>query len=210
MKHINNNLSIDTSSYTPLQKIGKSCDNLVWKELDSEKYFEKWKTIYFGISDWADFAGKEKAHFTLTNAQGVEINRKPVKGDLVRIKLSLIQNIFRNKEEWVEIVDLEEVKELNFQLVKMTFAPTQKPTKNKKYPQHFLTNVSSNTFIIARKGNVYQASVHGRNELVNTEVLPNPLKFLRNQFIARTGFAGLSSWQWQSWCEGVLKALVEK
>jgi hypothetical protein len=208
---LNRNLSpIDVSPWIPEQSIGRSCDNYAWKELDLNHDFESWKETYLDISIWQEFAGVEKAHFALTDAEGNLIQRNAQKGDLVRIKLSILQNLFRNKREWVEVVSIEEVQEADFQLVKMTLSPTKNPEEHKKYPQHFLTEVSTNTFIIARKGKVFHASVHGRNELVNNEVLPNPLKWFRNQLVSRTGFAGLSSWQWQAWCDGLLKVLIKE
>jgi hypothetical protein len=205
---INRSISpIDVSKWIPKQSIGRSCDNYAWQQLDVKHTFENWKMIYWDVSNWQKFAGVEKAHFTLTDANGNSIQRHPQKGDLVRIKLSMIQNIFRKEREWVKIEILEEINEPNFQLVRMTLVPCKNPIENKNYPQHFLTEVSSNTFIIARSENFFHSSVHGRNELVNNAALPNPLKWFRNQFVARTGFAGLSSWQWQAWCDGILKEL---
>jgi hypothetical protein len=201
---------INVIKWVPEQSMGRSCDNYAWKELDNSPAFEKWKEVYFDVSNWQDYAGKEKAHFALTDEHGNLVQREPQKGDLVRIKLSILQNLFRKKREWVKIELLDEINEPDFQLVRMTLVPTKSPLENKNYPQHFLTEISSNTFIIARSGNLFHASVHGRNELVNNAALPNPLKWFRNQFVARTGFAGLSSWQWQGWCDGILKVLIKE
>lgn len=208
---INRSISpIDVSKWVPEQSIGRSCDNYAWKELDLKHDLESWKETYLDVSIWQEFAGVEKAHFALTDAEGNLLERNAQEGDLVRIKLSVLQNLFRNKREWVKIEKWDEINEPDFQLVRMTMVPTKSPHENKNYPQHFLTEISSNTFIIARSGNLFHASVHGRNEVVNNEALPNPLKWFRNQLVARTGFAGLSSWQWQAWCDGLLKVLIKE
>lgn len=199
---------IDVQRWIPPQRKGRTCDNVAYLKGVSPQFFELVKARLLNIDRWAEFTGKEKAEFSLVNALGEKIERVPMVGDLIRVKLPLIQNIFGSRYDWVEIVKLDEIVEYNLKLVRLMLRPTQNPHTQEKVISHFLDDDASNTLILAIQGAKIQMSIHGRNEVINMSPFPNLLKCLRNQFVSRTGFAGLNSHQWQNLVDGLLDIKV--
>lgn len=199
---------VDVSQWIPKQNKGKLCDSLFSVEIDAKSSpndeFETFKKRLFNINSWAEYSGREKAEFSHVDIHGNALDRDPSNGDLIKIKVPGLFNFFESGYDWVQIQNLEiknnsEAKWIVFQLI-----PCTCPNTSNKNIAHFLTNDSSNTFILIEKLGIIQFSVHGRNELPNCE----KTKFwhrCRNKLVANGGFLGLSKMQWQSLVEGLLQ-----
>ena len=86
----------------------------------------------------------------------------------------------------------------------MRVRPASNPKKNESVVAHFLKSEATSSFTIRRYGNVVTASVHGRNEVSNTET-DNLFDKARNTMVALGAFIGLSKVQWRRLVKGLLE-----
>ena len=205
MEQKTGSLIIDVQKWIPHQNEGHQCDNAYYKECTEPIYYESVKEKLFNINNWHQLAGKEKALFFHTDKKGTIVDRCPKVGDHIKIKLPGIQNIFKDIFDWVQIIQIENITAIkDLRLLKMTLRPTKDPQTSELKTAHFLDNDATNTILLAMDKQHIQISIHGRNEKVNTFPFPYILKNIRNQIIAKTGFIGLNSIQWQCFVEGLL------
>ncbi|WP_407405743.1 hypothetical protein [Chryseobacterium sp.] len=199
---------IDVSRWIPKQNKGKLCDSLYCIEINdslkSKVTFEIYKDRLFDINHWANYSGKEKAEFSHVDSQGNTLDRDPSNGDLIKIKVPGLFNFFEKGYDWVQIRNLKINYTTKEKMVVFQLVPYPCPGAKNETVAHFLTDESSNTFVLIEKSGILQFSIHGRNELPNNKK-GQIWKRVRNKIVASGGFFGLSKMQWQSLTEGLLK-----
>jgi hypothetical protein len=140
----------------------------------------------------------------LTDATGNTIKRDAAEGDHIKIHLPGPRSSTGDGADWVRIEKImeERNKLLDEVFSAMTVRPCPNPHLNSKKVAHFYEGRSSNTFMVCRHKTEIVASVHGRNELVNTDT--NWLDYFRNLIVALPAKAGLSNPHWRKLAKGLI------
>jgi hypothetical protein len=156
------------------------------------------------ISRWGNYAREAPETFILTDALGNVVKRPAVEGDHIKIHLPGPRLTSGDGADWVVIEKImeERNKILDEIFIAMTVRPCPNPHLTQKKVAHFYDDHSTNTFLVCRHKIELTASIHGRNELVNTET--NWLDFLRNLMVALPAKAGLSNPHWRRLAKGLI------
>jgi hypothetical protein len=157
------------------------------------------------ISEWAVYAGEAPDGFLLTDGNGQLASRPAQEGDKIKIHLTAPFSWFGAGADWVVIEKIREEKNklLDEIFTAMTVRPCQDPCSEKMEVAHFYDDSSSNTFLVCRHRIELVASIHGRNERVNTGT--DWLASVRNMLIALPSKAGLSNPHWKSLAKGLIE-----
>jgi hypothetical protein len=157
------------------------------------------------VSQWGLFAGEAADAFVLTDSNGNKTNRSAQEGDRIKIHLTAPFSWLGNEADWVVIEKImeERNKRLDEIFTAMTIRPCTDPCSGENEVAHFYGERSSNTLIVCRHRVQILASIHGRNEKVNTDT--GWLDLFRNMVIALPSKAGLSSPHWKTLAKGLIE-----
>jgi hypothetical protein len=97
----------------------------------------------------------------------------------------------------------------NEESVTLRVRPSPDPENQDTNTAHFFKDYATSSFRVQRKGNQVTASVHGRNEVPNTET-EKALDKIRNAFVGATAVAGMSTPQWKGLVKGLLDTSSEE
>jgi len=161
--------------------------------------FRKASRHLLNVNGWERLSGKLSATFQLTDANGTPVERQAQVNDRIRIQLPGM-----DQHDWVVIESMQQQQQGFDEFISFKVRPANEPGNDQRCPHHFFTDNATSSFMVARKGNVVSASVHGRNELPNTEVKGLWNK-LRNAAIAFFAILGLNTPQWKSLAKGIIK-----
>lgn len=177
-------------------------------EFDTEQaaieHYEKVKKRFYDMNSWELFAGREKAEFSVRDAQGNIILEKPKVGDYFCIKLPGLHNKSGDGYDWVHIEHVEEEENEHQASAYIRVRPCANPTKPDEGIAHFFNPEGTSNFLIKRERRKVIAEVHGRNETPNTEN-HDLLEKIRNGMVAMGGMVIASEIQWKALTEGILK-----
>lgn len=126
-------------------------------------------------------------------------------GDLIKVHLPGPRSFNGDGADWVRIENIreEQNERLDEVYTAILLRPCANPTINSNQVAHFYDDRSTNTILVCRHKTEIIASIHGRNELVNTET--DFLEQIRNLMIAIPAKAGLSSPHWKKLAEGLIR-----
>ncbi len=173
---------------------------------EAEKVFDQACGRLLDINRWSDISGAMSASFQLTDANGeLLFTAKPVTGNLIRIHLPGPGNAAGEGYDWVRIAKIVRKDDLimDEEICALIVKPAAHPDEDAVATAHFYTKAASSTFVVWRSGRSLRAIEFGRNEKTNKHV--GLLNRLRNMLVAFAARAGLSTPQWKSLMEGILK-----
>jgi hypothetical protein len=174
---------------------------------DGSQLYEKAKQNLLDINNWHVISGKLSARFFLTDPFGKEVQRLPLQGDYIKIHLPSSSD---DKFDWVRIESIEERKIADdASTISMRVRPSDPPKKQEE-TEHFFSKEATSSFVVERKGNKVNASVHGRNELPNTSEPEGVFKKVRNAAIAIAAIAGFNMPQWKGLAKGIVTSSGNK
>jgi len=193
----------------PAQREGIKTDTVSSIKHRSEKeaieHFLIVKARLLNISEWDKVCGKASAVFKLTDADGNPVNRKPIRGDHIRIDLPAPKTDEGDGFEWVMIEQVDDQSgSSNEEYLSIKVHPADNPLNNKEAVAHFFEPETSSTFVVKRNKSTIQAEVHGRNEMPNTHT-DSVWGRIRNMIVAAGAMLGVSKLQWKSLVEGLIK-----
>ncbi|RZK41839.1 MAG: hypothetical protein EOO90_09855 [Pedobacter sp.] len=200
---------MDNSIYVPAHVKGKKTSSVSRKlfadNVSALTAFTSAKHRLLDINHWHDFCAIEASNFKLVDYDGHQITSHAQIGEFIRIDIPGPGNHIGEGLDWVKIQSIEEIQnpEQDQEILVMIVKPSPNPTTNKSDIAHFLTESASSTFIVARRGNLVQTEVHGRNERPNL-TSGSFLTKLRNALIGIGVFMGVSIFQWDLLTEGLL------
>lgn len=202
-KHLPNRIRV----LIPSQMKGVCCNTigkLPLQHPDQAKVkFEQLKNKLLSINIWNDYTDQTKANFKLYDFKGIPVSRFPVKGDLIKIKLSSYLSMLQRTDDWVEVLDVNQIIANDYSCILLKLRPCSCPERQRPNTDHFFDCMATNTLILYVNSKKAYLSVHGRNEMPNLNP-SNKLKILRNIVLANMGFIGFSKMQWQSLIDGLL------
>lgn len=159
------------------------------------------------VNHWNQLAGFLSAVFILTDKGGSEVKRLAEAGDYFKIDIPGPGLESGEGFDWVEIEKVEDLPDplSESESLAITVSPAPNPKQAGSDAAHFFSDEASSTFMVERNGNTVTASVHGRNEIPNTEIEDNKDK-IRNAIVALGAITGLSKVQWKNLVTGLLKS----
>ncbi len=194
----------------PENKKGVKSDTVSSVELTSTEqaiqHYERVRNRFLDVNNWHAYAGVGSAEFTLRNAKGEMITGQlPQKGNYFEIAIPGPANEAGEGKDWVQIADISEISNADFQCITIKVHPAASPVNNNTETAHFFDEEASSTFIIRREGRVVSAEVHGRNETPNTDEVGLRDK-IRNTVVALGAMLGFSKIQWKNLTSGLVNA----
>lgn len=200
--------AIQVLQWVPENKQGSENDAFAVRDFDSvesaKESFEKYAQKLLQINEWNVMAGKNPTEFYLVPAKNTESSLFAKENDFVKIKMPAPKNKIGHGYDWVIINKLIKSTESELQYLLIQMKPHSCPESASGKTAHFYTDQATNTFIIAQKGTKIQMSVHGRNEIPNTENI-GLIDRLRNMFVGMGGIFGGSKLQWEAFAEEFIK-----
>jgi hypothetical protein len=193
----------------PKQKKGASFDVrssvLPDDRAEAISHYQASRKRLLNISLWGMYSREYKEMFVLTNSKGKKISGAAKIGDLVKIHLPGPRSFKGDGADWVRVDHIAEEKNelLDEIFTVITLRPCQNPTVRDADIAHFYNNRSTNTFLVCRHRTEIISSIHGRNELVNTDT--DWLDYARNLMVALPAKAGLSNPHWKKLAEGLIR-----
>lgn len=171
---------------------------------DAKVQYERAKTRLLDVTRWGDFSHEAADTFVLTDALGNVVQRPAQQGDHIKVHLPGPRSASGDGADWVVIEKIVEQRNklLDEIFTGMAVRPCPNPHLNSKIVAHFYDDRSTNTFLVCRHKIQLICSIHGRNELVNTDT--NWLDYLRNLLIALPAKAGLSNPHWLQLAKGLI------
>jgi hypothetical protein len=166
------------------------------------KIFETAKRRLLDVNHWQQLCGKASAKFTLTDAEGNEVNRSAQVNDHFKINIPAPGSVTGEGYDWVQVETIEENED--GQLLAIRVRPATDPRTPGDDVAHFFKDAATSTFAVEKKGNKVMARVHGRNEEPNT-TSEKVIDKVRNAIVAIGAMIGLSTPQWQSLVKGLLE-----
>jgi hypothetical protein len=157
------------------------------------------------VSQWGLLTGEAPDGFILTDSAGNKAERLALEGDRIKIHLTAPFSWLGNEADWVVIEKImeERNKLLDEIFTAMTVRPCPDPCSDKNEVAHFYEPRSSNTLMVCRHRVEMVASIHGRNEKVNTDT--GWLELFRNMVVALPSKAGFSNPHWKSLAKGFIE-----
>lgn len=194
----------------PNQEKGASTDTSSEVRFESQSeasdFFQVSRGRLLDISNWDQICGPASAKFQLTDYLGNPVERDPQIGDHFKINIPAPGTETGDGRDWVQIENLIDQcnSQSDYECVAIKVRPATNPTNEAKDTAHFFKEDATSTFLVERKGSVVRAEVHGRNEVPNIEA-DGILDTIRNAVVALGAMAGISTPQWKSLVNGLVK-----
>lgn len=202
-----NSENMPGSEQVPQQHTGTEMNAVEKVELGSEAeaihFFKTVAERLLDVNRWAIFAGSALSHFFLTDSSGNPVDRKAVKGDLIKIDIPGPGTKAGEGYDWVKIEEINVQVLDGGEILSMRARPVPNPLADATDTAHFLSDEATSTFQVKRIGNTIYAEEHGRNEVPNTD-MGNTLDNIRNTFVGWGAKMGFSYPQWKALVKGLL------
>jgi|SRR5688572_22717865 hypothetical protein len=201
------NVKKKASDIVPKQQTGKAIDVESSIELkdenDAREFFTMVRDRLQNINQWNEYAGNISAQFQLVDQQTIEVQRKPVEGDYLKIDIPGPGSKSGDGYDWVRIEEVVNTSTPDSESFGFRVRPTDNPQEGKRETAHFYSKESTSSFIVERKKNRVTASVHDRNTKPNTDA-DRPSDKIRDVAIGAAGALTFSKIQWQNLTDGLL------
>lgn len=196
-----------TSDIVPDQQTGRAIDaetNVVFNaEEDAKAFFFKVRERLQNVNRWKEYAGNLSASFQLIDKNGIEVQRKPQKGDYFKIDIPGPGTESGNGYDWVQIEDVENTSTPDAELFGFRVRPTHNPGTQEQDVAHFYSHESTSSFIVERNHNKITVSIFDRNIKPNTDDADRIMDKIRNAVVGTAGVISFSKIQWQKLTDGL-------
>ncbi|WP_162087041.1 hypothetical protein [Chryseobacterium aquaeductus] len=199
---------IDIQHLLPINFTGSENNALSFVICNSEtealKKFQLLSRKLLEVNNWKTNAGRNPTQFYLFNREN-DKSAVAQLNDLIKIKMPAPKNNIGNGFDWVAVSKIQTIDQTQMIVFLLEMKPHSCAESAKGTIAHFYTEKASNTFILAKKDNTIQFSIHGRNEKPNvnkTEVISS----VRNLFVASGGIFGGSKIQWEDFTKEFIKS----
>jgi hypothetical protein len=198
-----------TTNIIPSQLTGDKGDHKFAVMADSHneacKIFKESILRLLDVNDWDKLCGIGSATFTLTDEKGCEIDELIQQGRFIKIDIPGPGPDAGDGYDWVYIEKTESRKITDSkECFAISVRPTSNPLTSNVSIAHFFKKDATSTFMVCIDGNIISASIHGRNEIPNTET-SSTRDNIRNKVVATSAIAFLSDVQWNNLVKGIVK-----
>lgn len=165
--------------------------------------FNEAKTRLLNINEWGNLCHSSPAGFNLTDASGNLIDTTPVVGNLIRIRLPLLQGQPELKYAWARIENFECKKDLlkDEDLFGFSIRPVSGPVKAES-ELVYSSNMMSYFFIFRKASNITVIEHENTLEKTNGISIIARMKLL---FMELLSALRLSRSRWKNLVHGILK-----
>jgi len=200
-----------SSKIIPSQITGDKSDHKFAVMADTHeeacKIFKESILRLLDVNDWDKLCGVGSASFTLTDEKGCEINELIQQGRFIKIDIPGPGPNAGDGFDWVYIEKTESRKITDSkECFAVSVRPTSNPLTSNISIAHFFKKDATSTFMVCIDGNIITASIHGRNEIPNTET-SDTLDNIRNKVVAASATTLLSDVQWNNLVRGIVKGM---
>jgi hypothetical protein len=160
------------------------------------------------VSNWHETAGPGSATFQLMDSQERKLDRLAKVGDFIRIDIPGPGSATGNGYDWVRIESIDDNPDpgSDHESLVIRVRPTSNPGNAEPDVAHFFRDSATSTFMIERHDLRVTASIHGRNEVPNTDV-ERTVDKVRNTVVANAATSGIAALHWSLLVKGVLRDL---
>jgi len=200
-----------TSKIIPSQITGNKSDHkfavIADSQIEAVKIFKESILRLLDVNEWDKLCGVGSATFTLTDEKGCEINELIQQGRFIKIDIPGPGPEAGDGFDWVYIEKTEGRKITDSkECFAVSVRPTANPLTSNITIAHFFNQEATSTFMVCIDGNIITASIHGRNEVPNTETTTTRDN-IRNKVVATSAMAILSAVQWNNLVRGIVKGM---
>jgi len=200
-----------TSNIIPSQLTGDKSDHkfavIADSHIEAYKIFKESILRLLDVNDWDKLCGVGSATFTLTDEKGCEINELIQQGRFIKIDIPGPGPNAGDGFDWVYVEKTESRKITDSkECFAVSVRPTTNPLTSNITIAHFFKKEATSTFMVCIDGNIITASIHGRNEVPNTETT-NTQDNIRNKVVATSAINLLSDVQWNNLVRGIIKGV---
>ncbi|TCJ17658.1 hypothetical protein EPD60_05575 [Flaviaesturariibacter flavus] len=172
-------------------------------EAEAQAFYETVKGRLLDVNRWQLLAGAAAARFQLTDASGLEVDRKVQPGDHFKIDIPGPGTASGEGFDWVQVETVEEGEEQGAPFTLVRVRPATNPNNDQTDVAHFFSDDATSNFIVRREGKTVIAAVHGRNEKPNAGA-EKLIDKARNVAVGSGAIAGASKLQWKALVEGLV------
>jgi hypothetical protein len=207
-------VSEETEKHIPHHNVGNKLDTDETVSVDSlqeaQQLFKLATERLLDVNCWGKISGPLSATFILTDEGGRLINGPAQPGNHFKIDIPGPGPKSGRGYDWVKVEALDDERNPggNEESLTLRVRPSPDPAKSGADTAHFFKDYATSSFRVERKGNKITASVHGRNEIPNTETDQTSDK-IRNAVVGTGAVAGISSTQWKALVHGLLNPSEE-
>jgi hypothetical protein len=142
------------------------------------------------------------------NTNGEKLNRLAQPGDFIRIDIPGPGSATGEGYDWVRIESIDDQPNpgSDHESVVLQVRPASNPQNSDADIAHFFNNSATSTFMVERKSLRVTASIHGRNEVPNTDV-ERTVDKMRNSVVATAATSGFAALHWSLLVKGILRDL---
>ena len=163
--------------------------------VEAEQLYQSLKLVLLNVSGWNDLLKRPSAKFTLTDAQGLVVNRQARLQDRFRIKIPGPATTMGRGYDWVRVKRLTEIKKGEAEIFYLSACPAPDPQGDSGVTSHFLKRCASTTFLIIKEELLVSCLILSRNEVPNNQTGPWQDR-LRNNLVGFFAGAMFFKWQW--------------
>lgn len=190
----------------PQQFEGKSLDyqktvSLATKE-QAELFYERVKARLLDVNRWDEMAELPSATFKVKDAAGRTITRPVREGDHVQIDIPGPGLPSAGGYDWVQVVNIREVRGNGGLSIILTLRPAPDPTQDLTDTAHFFKQIATSSIVLEQHDKNVVLHYAGRNEVINTDnssILDN----IRNFMVGIGAKLGASFPQWKALIDGL-------
>jgi hypothetical protein len=135
---------------------------------DAQKLFFIGRNRLIDVNKWNHLCGSGSVNFILTDSLGNKVERTPEKNDLIKVDATSSQD--DSQSEWVYIEDIHDKSDTDgpFESIALHVKPAPSPEIRGEIISHFQGGEATSCFTLIRRNNIVTATVHGRNEKLNS------------------------------------------
>lgn len=171
---------------------------------EAQSFYETVRERLRNVNGWQGLAGAATAHFQLTDARGVEVDRPVQPGDHFKIDVPGPGSASGEGFDWVRVEAVEEGTQEGSPFTLIRVRPATNPNNERPDVAHFFSDDATSNFLVRREGTTVIAAVHGRNEKPNAKA-DSLLDKARNLLFGGGAIAGASKLQWKALVEGLVR-----
>lgn len=172
---------------------------------EAQQIFKLAADRLLNVNGWGEISGPLSAKFFLTDGSGRVIKGPAQPGHHFKIDIPGPGPSSGKGFDWVKVEALDDERNPggNEESVTLRVRPSPDPEKFSGDTAHFFKDYATSSFRVERIGNKVTASVHGRNEIPNTDAEQAGDK-IRNVVVGTGAVGGISFTQWTALVRGLL------
>lgn len=171
---------------------------------EAEQFYREAKSRLLDVNNWHRITKPASAKFCIMDESETKHYRQVRINDFIRIDIPGPGLPSTGGFDWVQVEQIDEEKQSNWQRITLTLRPCADPTSDNPDTAHFYKEISTSTLIVEQKENSINSHFAGRNEVINKENKQFGDNF-RNFMIGLFAKIGISFPHWKALIKGLIE-----